>query len=224
LRLSGAAVGHRYLFGLVKPGGLTLDLADERLRELADEAQRLIVRLAELERMLQYTSSFLDRLEEVGFISERQAVDYALVGPVARASGIPRDMRKIGPYAAYRELDFQVPIESEGDGYARLRILFREAEQSTAMIRQAAANLPAGPVAAPFEPRGGVALGGTEAPVGAAFHWLRLDAQGKVERYRLTSPSFVNWHGFHLAAENFAFQDFPIILASLGLSNAECDR
>jgi formate hydrogenlyase subunit 5 len=47
---------------------------------------------------------------------------------------------------------------------------------------------------------------------------------GIVARYRVTPPAFANWHGFHLAAENFAFQDFPIILASFGLSNAECDR
>jgi Ni,Fe-hydrogenase III large subunit len=43
-------------------------------------------------------------------------------------------------------------------------------------------------------------------------------------RYRITPPSFANWHGFHLAVENFAFQDFPIILASFGLSSAESDR
>jgi len=79
-------------------------------------------------------------------------------------------------------------------------------------------------VATPLTPRQGVGLGVTEAPIGAAVHWVRLGAQGVVDRFRLTSPSFTNWHGFHLAAENFAFQDFPIILASLGLSNAECDR
>ena len=72
--------------------------------------------------------------------------------------------------------------------------------------------------------RAGAALAAVEAPLGAAFHWLRLDEDGKVIRYRVTPPSFTNWHGFHLAAENFAFQDFPIILASFGLSNAECDR
>jgi formate hydrogenlyase subunit 5 len=63
-----------------------------------------------------------------------------------------------------------------------------------------------------------------EAPVGAAFHWLSIRDDGTVARYRITPPSFTNWHGFRLAAENFAFQDFPIILASFGLSNAECDR
>jgi NADH:ubiquinone oxidoreductase subunit D len=78
--------------------------------------------------------------------------------------------------------------------------------------------------AAPAPWRGGAALTAVEAPHGAAFHWLRLDENGTVARYRITPPSFTNWHGFHLAAENFAFQDFPIILASFGLSNAECDR
>lgn len=224
LRLSGTAVGHRYLFGALKPGGLALDLADAQCRALADAAQASLAGLAELERMLEFTSSFLDRLEEVGMITRRQAVAHGLVGPVARASGVPWDLRKLAPYAGYRALDFQVPTELEGDGYARLRILFREARQSALMIRQAAAGLPAGSVCSPCAPRQGAALGVAEAPIGAAYHWLRLDADGNLARYRLTPPSFANWHGFHLAVENFAFQDFPIILASIGLSNAECDR
>lgn len=224
LRLSCTAVGHRYHFGALRPGGLTLDLTDEQCRGLADVAQSVAMRLSELDRMLQYTSSFLDRLEEVGHITKQQSADHGLVGPVARASGIPWDLRKTVPYAGYSALDFEVPTEDEGDGYARLRILFREAQQSAALIRQVASDLSPGSVAAPFKFREGAALGVAEAPIGAAYHWVRLGAHGTVERYRLTSPSFTNWHGFHLAAENFAFQDFPIILASLGLSNAECDR
>jgi len=224
LRLSCRVAGHRYLFGALRPGGLTLDLAEAQGRELADAIRRIGTRLAELQGMLQYTSSFLDRLEEIGAIPRRLALDYGLVGPVARASGIPWDLRRIVRYAAYGALEFDVPTEAEGDGYARLRVLFREAEQSIALIDRLAFDLPAGPVAVAVAPREGAALGMAEAPIGAAFHWVRLDASGTVSRYRLTSPSFTNWHGFHLAAENFAFQDFPIILASLGFSNAECDR
>jgi formate hydrogenlyase subunit 5 len=70
----------------------------------------------------------------------------------------------------------------------------------------------------------GTALAAVEAPLGAAFHWVRLDDDGALQRYRIAPPSFTNWHAFPLAAEKFAFQDFPIILASFGLSNAECDR
>jgi Ni,Fe-hydrogenase III large subunit len=53
---------------------------------------------------------------------------------------------------------------------------------------------------------------------------VRIDEQGRVTRYHPTTPSFTNWHGFHMAAEDFAYQDFPIIMATFGLSNAECDR
>ena len=102
---------------------------------------------------------------------------------------------------------------------------FREANHSVAIIQRLTAILPEGPIRANrVELRDGAALAAIEAPAGAAFHWVRLKPDGTVDRYRVTPPSFANWHGFHLAAENFAFQDFPIILATFGLWNAECDR
>ena len=225
LRLSGAFGGHRYLFGLLQPGGLSRDFADDACRRLADEAKEIFDRMRRLERMLRFSSSFLDRLEEVGMVAREPALHYGLVGPIARASGISRDLRRLSPYAAYGEVDFEVPGEVEGDGYARLRVLFEEAAQAVAIMGQIAAGLPGGRVTAP--PTGwqaGAALGAVEAPLGAAFHWVRLGRDGRVLRWHITPPSFTNWHGFHWAAENFAFQDFPIIMASFGLSNAECDR
>ena len=175
--------------------------------------------------MLRFSSSFLDRLEEVGIVLLEHATAYGLVGPIARASGIPKDLRKVLPYSDYDRAEFTVPTETDGDGYARLRILFDEAEQSANIIRQMAMSLPTGPVVcAPFKTVSGASLGWAEAPRGAAFHWLRCESDGCVTRYRLMTPSFTNWHGFHLAAEDFAFQDFPIIMATFGLSNAESDR
>ncbi len=225
LRLSCAAARHRYLFGVVIPGGVACDLSETQCASLGEAVGGIARKLGELHRMLLYSSSFLDRLEEVGIVSREAAVSYGLVGPIARASGVARDLRKIRPYASYEAVDFSVPVEREGDGYARLRILFAEAEQSAAIIRRHVSLLPAGRIHAGRTGwPAGVALGAVEAPSGAAFHWVRLNGDGTVARYRLTPPSFPNWHGFHLAAENFAFQDFPIILASFGLSNAECDR
>jgi formate hydrogenlyase subunit 5 len=225
IRLTCEAARHRYLFGAVRPGGLAFDIPDEVCRQVASAVTDIAVRLGELHRMLTYSSSFLDRLEEVGIVSAEQALSYGLLGPIARASGLARDIRKLFPYATYATANFTVPVEREGDGYARLRIFFQEAEQSASLIRQLVATLPEGPVSAgPVAWCAGAALSAVEAPSGAAFHWLRLDRHGSVLRYRITPPAFANWHGFHLAAENFAFQDFPIILASFGLSNAECDR
>jgi len=225
LRLSCEVAQHRYLFGLVEPGGLSRDLSDEACEHLAEAVAQVATRLRALHQMLRYSSSFLDRLEEVGIISAENALSYGLIGPIARASGVVRDIRKLFPYAAYGSAKFVTPVEEEGDGYARLRVFFHEAEQSAALMRHFLLSMPHGPVSAGrTQWRAGAALGAVEAPQGAAFHWLRLNEDGAVMRYRITPPSFANWHGFHLAAENFAFQDFPIILASFGLSNAECDR
>ena len=225
LRLSCEITGHRYLFGLVIPGGVALELSATHCRRLSSAVAEVGQELRRLLQMLRYSSSFLDRLEEVGIVTEDQARSYGLVGPIARASGVDRDIRKLFPYAAYGPVEFSVPIEQEGDGFARLRVLFAEAGQSIAIIRALLPSLPKGGLKADrIHWRAGAAFAAVEAPLGAAFHWLRLDHDGTVIRYRVTPPSFTNWHGFHLAAERFAFQDFPIILASFGLSNAECDR
>jgi Ni,Fe-hydrogenase III large subunit len=224
LRASGALTGHRYLFGLAIPGGLAKDLSDADCREALRLCRDALQRLDDLDQMLRLSSSFLDRLEEVGYIAEHNARAYGLVGPIARASGVSRDLRKAQPYGGYEALTFDVPVEREGDGYARLRILFEEARQSVRLMEQAAAALSAGPVCASVPLKSGSAMGWVEAPRGAAFHWLRIGEGAVVSRYRIISPSFFNWHGFHLSVENFAFQDFPIILATMDLSVAENDR
>jgi Ni,Fe-hydrogenase III large subunit/Ni,Fe-hydrogenase III component G len=224
LRITGSFTGHRYFFGLNRPGGLTRDFNNRSCQQLADDVARLIERLWKLNDMLRFTSSFLDRIEQVGIVSREQATAYGLVGPIARASGLTRDLRNTLPYGGYEGVAFDVPVETEGDGYARLRVLFREAEQSMAIIRKMTSVLPDSEIARPSKCAAGATLGWVEAPRGAAFHWVRITEGGIVGRYRLTTPSFTNWHGFHLAAENFAFQDFPIIMATFGLSNAESDR
>jgi Ni,Fe-hydrogenase III large subunit len=224
LRVSGELTGHRYLFGLLAVGGLLCDLPTEACRKALGRSQGILRRLNELERQLSFSSSFLDRIEEVGVISAATAKTYSLVGPVARASGLAHDLRRSQPYSGYNTFNFDVPTEQEGDGYARLRVLFAEARQSVHIMEQAAADLKDGVVCRPVHLRPGAALRWVEAPRGATFHWVRLDEGARIARYRVITPSFANWHSFHLAAENFAFQDFPIILSTFDLSVAENDR
>ncbi len=224
LRLTGLLTGHRYLFGMLRIGGLTRDIEDGDCQRALAAARSAAERLDQLQQMLRMTSTFLDRIEEVGITTTAAARAHGLVGPVARAAGIRRDLRKAQPYCGYDALDFDVPVEDEGDGYARLRILFAEVTQSLRLMEQTTTDLPSGPVAPPHKTQPGAALGWAEAPRGAAVAWLRIGDDGRVERYRIMPPAFMNWHGLHLAAENFAFQDFPIILATFDLSVAENDR
>jgi formate hydrogenlyase subunit 5 len=200
------------------------DLPNEACRKTMGQLQKVLTQLNELEKGLRVSSSFLDRLEEVGVVAFKDAKAFGLAGPVARASGLVRDLRRAQPYTGYESFDFDVPGEREGDGYARLRVLFAEVRQSARIMEQAAAALKEGSVRKSATLRPGAALGWVEAPRGSAFHWVRLDDNGRVARYRIIPPSFPNWHGFRLAVEKFAFQDFPIILSTFDLSVAENDR
>ncbi len=224
LRISNELTGHRYLFGILACGGLLHNLEDNACTQAFTGSQQIVKQLLSLEKLLRNTSSFLDRLEEVGIVPTAIAKNYGLQGPIARASGIAGDLRKVQPYSGYNNFEFNLPCEQEGDGYARLRVLFAEIVQSIRIMEQVLKSLPGGAVSSPCGYRQGAALGWTEAPRGGAFHWVKIDQNGKIIRYRIMPPSFANWHGFHLTVENFAFQDLPIMLSTFDLSVAENDR
>jgi len=224
LRICGEVAGHRYLFGVLAIGGLMTDYDRRALDKALEQVGGVLGKVEPLRRALENASSFLDRIEQVGIVSEEAARNFEIVGPFARASGVAADMRVIQPYGAYPDVTFSVPVEVEGDGYARLRVLFSEMTQSFGIMRALLADLPLGSVAGDITLRSGEALGWSETPRGACVQWVECDAQGILLRYRLTPPSFRNWHGFHVATEDFAFQDFPIVLATLDLSVAENDR
>lgn len=224
LRLAGEVCGHRYLFGLCAPGGLAWEPGSDKLARLRTRVTEIGREFNELERMLVHTSGFLDRIEEMGTLKPEVADTYGVVGPVARASGRKLDLRTALPYGVYREHAPQVPSETEGDGYARLRVYFQEIRASSALIEALLVDLPDGPVITACVPRPGSALAWVEAPSGGAFHWLRLDGNTQIARWRIGPPGFRNWHAFHRSLEGAAFQDFHIIMASFGLSVAENDR
>lgn len=224
LRLAGEVCGHRYLFGLIKPGGLVWSPDSAAIGTLCKGVHEAMKRLDRLEHLLVTSSSFLDRLEQMGTLTNEIVDLYGAVGPVARASGRSLDLRFSLPYGGYANSAFEQALEIEGDGYARLRVFFTEIRASVALIHERLAQLNGGPVAVDCEPSAGTALGWTEAPAGAAFHWIRVNARGQITRWRIGTPGFRNWHVFHRAVEGAAFQDFPIILASFGLSAAENDR
>lgn len=224
LRLSGRVCGHRYLYGLCVPGGLAWSPGHAALATLRSGVAGAAKEFGRLERMFVHSSSYLDRIEEMGTLKPDVADLYGVVGPVARASGRSVDLRRNLAYGAYAQHMPEVPCEVEGDGYARLRVYCAEIRASTALIDTLLAGLPEGPVTTECGVRPGAALAWTEAPAGGTFHWLRIRDDGTIRRWRIAPPGFRNWHAFHRALDGAAFQDFHIILASFGLSVAESDR
>ncbi len=111
--------------------------------------------LSDLENLLNRNRIFRDRTEGIGVIKRDDAIAWSLSGPVARASGVPRDVRKDAPYFCYadnwdgqgaRAVRFSVPVAEGGDVYSRYLVRFEEVQQSVDIIDQLIDRIPAGPV------------------------------------------------------------------------------
>jgi NADH-quinone oxidoreductase subunit D len=109
--------------------------------------------LDDMERLLNRNRIFVDRTKGVGVLSKEQATNRSATGPIARASGVTRDLRKDEPYLSYADFDFKVPCMTSGDCYARYLVRMAEMWESLKIVAQAVENLPAGPVDVGIEQR-----------------------------------------------------------------------
>ncbi len=227
LRLNAALAGHRYLFGLNVPGGLARDLDALVLERVRRALHELRTDLDVLERLLLGSPSHIDRLEGTGILRPEDARAFGAVGPIGRASGVDRDLRRDHPYAAYDTVDFSVPVLATGDAMARFRVRLGEARESIRIAEQVVDAMPGGPVRAEQvapEP-GATGLGWAESPRGESLHWVAFGAGGTIARYRARPASFANWQAFPLAVPGHnILTDFPVIEQSFGLSFAGADR
>jgi len=226
LRLNAVLSGHRYLFGMNIPGGLSRDISEQGQQTIRELIVALRSDLETLSRLLLASSSHRDRLEMTGILSPPDARAYGAVGPIARASGVDRDLRRDHPYAAYADVDFDIPVLQEGDALARTRVRLEETVQSLAIIGQILERLPGGAVRVPMQPLlpGQSALGWSESARGESVHWILIGQDGTLERYRVRPASFANWQAFSVAVPGHnILTDFPIIEQSFGLSFAGAD-
>jgi NADH-quinone oxidoreductase subunit D len=142
--------GFRFHPGYTRVGGVLYDFNDRVIARVRRLLESLPAALRDMERLLFRNRIFLDRMRGVGVLTRAQAIDLACTGPIARASGVAYDLRKDEPYLAYPELDFQVPVATEGDCYARFQVRMEEIVQSHRILEQALRKLPGGPVNAPI--------------------------------------------------------------------------
>jgi NADH-quinone oxidoreductase subunit D len=140
--LTGARVTHSY--GRI--GGLARDLPPgwlERLEEILVQYDDFVGRVHGL---VDRNRIFIDRMRDVGVLSQADALSYGYTGPMLRSTGLALDLRKDTPYLAYAELDFEVPVGIKGDNYDRYYVRMREMDESVHMIRQCADLLEPGPI------------------------------------------------------------------------------
>jgi NADH-quinone oxidoreductase subunit D len=141
-----ALCGARFTNSYTRVGGLMYDASPKAIEMIRAFLAGFPRVLDDLRRMLDRNRIFVDRTKGIGLLSREEAINRSCSGPVARASGVTRDLRKDEPYLAYRDFDFQVCCAAAGDCFARYLVRIAEMEESAKIVRQAIENLPAGPV------------------------------------------------------------------------------
>jgi len=218
LRANARLTGHRLMRGMLRPGGLERDLDDvDRLPAAID---RLRADFDDLVAICLDNSMLVDRLRGAGRLTRRTALDHGAVGPVARASGIDRDVRRDHPFAAYGGLTFRVPVLEAGDVEARTMLRVEEVRESAGLIAQAVAALRGGALACPLPPlpAGQGAFGLVEGWRGGIIHWALAGAGDRLDRVKIKDPSFVNWRPLTFALLKNIVPDFPLCNKSFNLS------
>ena len=141
-----ALCGARFTNSYTRVGGLMYDASPKAIAMIRDFLEALPKVLEDMRQLLDRNRIFVDRTKGIGLLSKEEAVNRSVTGPIARASGVTRDLRKDEPYLAYKDFDFQVCCATAGDCYARYLVRMVEMEQSKNIIQQAIENLPPGPV------------------------------------------------------------------------------
>jgi NADH:ubiquinone oxidoreductase subunit D len=248
-----ACAGGRLTVSYARIGGLAHDVpADfvDRVRFLLGHIPKFI---NDVEALITTNKIFRDRTEDVGRISAEEAIAWGWTGPCLRASGVAYDVRKAFPYHGYEQYDFDVPVATTGDSYARYLVRIEEMRQSLRIVRQALDSLPEGPVITDnhyvaLPPKEKVftemesliwhfklIYDGIKVPAGDAYscveggngelgYYLVSDGSGKPYRVKVRPPCFAIYQAFPHMLEGHLVPDAIAIQSSLNIIAGELDR
>ncbi len=141
-----ALCGARFTNSYTRVGGVMHDATPLFVEMVREFVRTFPKTLDDMDRLLNRNRIFVDRTKGVGLLTKEEAINRSCTGPIARASGVTRDLRKDEPYLAYKDLDFQVCCATAGDCYARYLVRMAELRESLKIVAQAIENLPTGPV------------------------------------------------------------------------------
>jgi NADH-quinone oxidoreductase subunit D len=245
--------GQRMMTTYIRPGGLWRDVPVEFEQAVRDFIKMFPKRIDEYEALLTKNPLFLDRLLGIGKLDAATALQHGVTGPMLRASGVNWDLRKARPYCGYEQYDFNVPVATEGDTYARYIVRVQELRESLKIVEQALNKLPMGPVrsdnrkfVAPPRSEIGVSMEAlihhfklwtegfpaprasiytaVESPRGELGLYLEGDGGPKPHRVHLRTPSFDNLSVLPKIVKGHLVADLVAILASTDIVLGDIDR
>ena len=245
--------GQRMMVTYFRPGGVWRDVPVEFEAAVRNFIKIFPKRIDEYEALLTKNPLWLDRMVGIGKLDAATALQHGVTGPMLRASGVDWDLRKIRPYAGYEQYDFNVPIETKGDTYARYIVRVQELRESLKIVEQALNKLPMGPVCSDnrkFVPPPRSEIGtsmealihhfklwtegfvapkasiysAVESPRGELGVYLEGDGGPKPYRVHWRTPSFDNLSVVSKIVKGHLVADLIAILASIDIVLGDIDR
>jgi len=221
--------GARLTYNSMRIGGLPLDIPPGWDKKVLAFCDIMDTKLVEYEQLLTHNRIWLERTKGVGVISAEEAVAIGLSGPPLRGSGVKHDIRKDEPYAAYDEMQFEVPVGEAGDTYDRYLVRIEEFRQSVKIIRQAIEGLPEGPIAGKvprlIKPPAGETYHAIESPKGELGYFIAADGKSTAPyRFRVRPPSFCNLQALPRLIKGHLVADVVALIGSVDVVLGEVDR
>ena len=210
------ATGSRINYANCKIGGVRRDMTDEQLGYIDKCVAELVKPLEMLTKAVLDDPVLHARLKKVGVLTPKVAKLYGALGPTARGSGVPIDVRRDDPYAAYDRVDWDVCTAPDGDVFGKAVVRLLECFEAVKIIRQCVKDMPGGEIDAKVEHiPPGEGVGHVEAPRGETFHYVRSDGSNRPVRHKIRAPTFNNIPTFKATCIGHKIPDVAIILASI---------
>ena len=222
--------GARITVSYMRPGGVFADTPPDFWPALERFLEDFRAEFSELEQLLLENEILLARTRGVSPLPPNVAINCSVSGPVLRASGVNWDWRKMEPYDAYDQVEFDVPIGTKWDNYDRFWVRMQEVRQSLRIIDQCVAQIEPGPVRLPDLPLvlraepGAEAYGRVEASKGELAFYLVSDGGISPYRCKIRSPSLINLTVTEHLLVGWKLADMIISLGSVDINMGEVDR
>jgi membrane-bound hydrogenase subunit alpha len=209
--------GNRVHYAINTLGGVRRDVSDALRVKILEGVEILRKRTVYYLTIGAGEPSFVARLSGVGRLSKEDAIALCAVGPTARASGVPQDVRKDDPYGIYDEVPFEVCTADTCDVLGRTVVRANELLQSYNIVEFLMKNLPPGPVAvkAPRKAKPGEVVSRYEAPRGENMHYIKANGTDKPERLKVRAPTLANYAATIKMLKNGFIADIPLIFAAI---------
>lgn len=208
--------GNRNHYAMFKPGGVRRDIPNEAKPEIIAMLDKVTTFMEMITKAVLDDPVLHARLKGVGVLSKEDALRYCVVGPTVRGSGIPRDVRRDHPYAAYDRVDWNVCTAEGGDVFAKAVVRLLEIFESAKIIKECLRKMPDGPIDGDNPTiKAGEGIGQHEAPRGEVFHYVRGDGGNHPIRHKIRAPSYVNIPSFKATVVGETVSDAALILASV---------